>query len=683
MARALQERCACVENKNRGHQQEIDMLTLFSLHVLFFSVFAMGLTALPKPVRAVSFYAYLSIILIIGGFLGNAYSLPISDAIIVSGGNIVYGAFMMTSILFVLAERVIFILRRLIQLVIVVDVFNILLSVLITRTIATSGILNPHGTPSALFETSIPFIALGGVLIIFELGILLFIFELIKRFINSPKLIRAAYLITFVAVLCFDRIAFPLIAFGTTPEVIAVVVGGLTGKLLTATSYSLAILTFTAIFPGRFSAYLNERVFTWRTLLSSSSEIIRDLEDKDAQLTKTQSRIVHSAELAGLGYAISDRSTGRVVECDETYARMHGLTVADFDSLEISEIIGKLIHEDDRAKGVEVHNRIRTGRSAISELRHLLPSGEVRSLRKIFSPLEPLDPNNHQYEVVGQDVTESRQLQEKLFQSQRMDAIGKLTSGVAHDFNNLLAVTLGNLELLNDETTDPEQKELIRNSIQSTLRGTELTRSMLSFARKAPLKPTVIDINKLVLDLEKWTSRTLPSTIVIETSLLTDLLPVEVDPNSAESGLLNLILNARDAMPEGGKLTIASSNVTVGEGFEELSGNEIDPGKVCARVCYRYWRRYFAGKPEEHIRAVLYYETRWLRLRIGTFDVGGFHAAVGGHYPGLFRAECWDNFQALLQSGDGHQSKSRRCHKPYPGWSQRSAFNHSFGRGQS
>lgn len=556
------------------------MLTLFALHVLFFSAFATGLTTLPKPLRAVGFYAYLSIILIIGGFLGNAYSLPISGEIVVSGGNLAYGAFMMTSIIFILAERDSFILRRLIQLVIVVDIFNILLSLLITRTFAEPGTLNPHGTPSALFETSIPFIILGGILIIFELGIMLFIFELIKRFTLSPVLVRVAYFFTFVAILCFDGIAFPLIAFGPSPEVIAVVAGGLSGKLLTAASYSLSILAFTAIFPAPFAAYLNERVFTWRTLLSTSSAIIRDLEDKDAQLAKTQSQTVHSAVLAGLGHAIFNRKTGRVVECDQIYAGMHGLTVEEFISLDIeSEIIGNLIHEDDRQKNVDLQSRIFKGEVVISELRHVLPSGEIRSLRKIFSPLNPSDPENEFYEVVGQDVTETRQLQDKLFQSQKMDAIGKLTGGVAHDFNNLLAVTLGNLEHLNDEVTDPDLKKLIQNSIDATLRGADLTGNMLSFARKAPLKPTIVDLNQLVQEMEKWIGRTLPSTIEVETELPAGLWPCKVDPTSAESGLLNLILNARDAMPQGGKLTLVTSNVTVDENCVELRNENVEPGR--------------------------------------------------------------------------------------------------------
>ncbi len=534
---------------------------------------------LPKPYRMVYLYAYLSVILIIGGFLGNAYSLPISDGVVVSGGNLAYGAFMMTSVLFVLAERDIFVLRRIIQLVVVVDIFNILLSSIIIRTIGAPGVLNPNGTPAGLFENSIPFIILGGVLIILELGVMLFVFEIIKRFVHSPVLIRATYLITFIAILCFDGIAFPLIAFGTSPEVVSIVVGSLPGKLLTATFYGMAFLTFTALFTKRFSAYLDARVFTWQTLTSSSSEILRDLDAKDVQLTKSQSRIVHSAELAGLGYAISDLKTGRVVECDEVYAAMHGMTVKDFEAYDINKIIGQLIHEEDRQEGTEVVKKVMRGEGAICELRHVLPNGEVRSLRKIFSPLDPSGPDNTLVEVVGQDVTESSQLQEKLYQSQKMDAIGKLTGGVAHDFNNLLAVILGNLELLNDEITDPEKQELIQASIQATLRGADLTRNMLSFARKAPLRPTLVEVNQIVRDLEKWTSRTLPSTITVETNLDDAVAVINVDSSSAESGLLNLILNARDAMPQGGKLTIETSNVSVAEGTKTPAGDDIEPGQ--------------------------------------------------------------------------------------------------------
>ncbi|MBP0482026.1 ATP-binding protein [Sagittula salina] len=556
------------------------MIAVFILHVLFFSGIALALTILPRPSRAVSLYAYLSVILIIGGFLGNAYSLPITDDVTVSGGNIVYGAFMLTSILFVLVERDVFIIRRVIVLVAAVDAFNILLSSLVTRSIGTPGIINPHGTPAALFESSISLILLGGVLIILELSVMLILFEWIKRFSLSQTVVGAAYLTTFVAILCFDGIAFPLIAFGTAPEVIAIVFGGFTGKFLTATSYSLAILAFMAIFPARFSAYLKDNVFTWRMLLSSSSEIIRDLEDKDALLTKSQSRLAHSAQLAGLGYAIADIATGRIVESDDAYANMHGMSAKDIDGLDIDrDMIGILVLDDDREKATALRERLKNGETVTGELRHVLPGGEVRSLRKIFSPFDPEWKTSTLYEVVGQDVTETRQLQERLFQAQKMDAIGKLTGGIAHDFNNLLAVTMGNLELLDDELTDPEQKSLIQNCLNSTKRGAELTRNMLSFARKARLETTVVNLNQIVRDSGNWVSRTLPSTIEVETALAPDLWPIEIDAASTESSLLNLTLNARDAMQKGGKLTITTANAIIAENSDEARDLDITPGR--------------------------------------------------------------------------------------------------------
>ncbi|SFS50011.1 PAS domain S-box-containing protein [Sulfitobacter marinus] len=556
------------------------MIFPFAIHVCLFSGFALVITFLPKPYRAVFFYAYLSIILVIGGFLGNLYSLPIADGIVVSGGNLAYGALMMTSVLFVLVERDIFVLRRIVFLVVAVNVFNILLMIVVADTLSSPDTLNPHNTSAALFATSIPFIILGGTLIVLALGIMLYLFELIKRATQSPILGLIAYLIVFIAILCLDGIAFPLIAFGTSKDVIAMVAGGLTGKLLTATAYSMAILTFYVISPTRFSEYLKQNVFNWGTLLRSSSDIIKSIAQKDEQLSRTNSRIAHSAELAGLGYGVSNRKTGKIVDCDVAYAKMHGLKVDDILSLDIDEgMIGKIVHPDDRQKAKVYRNTVFGMQPAISELRYVMPDGDVRTLRKIFSPIDVSDEDGDLYEVVSQDITDTTRLQEQLFKSQKMDAIGNLTGGVAHDFNNLLAVILGNLELLQDEITDADQKELLKNSITSTLRGAELTRNMLSFARKAQLEPTTVDLNGLIRNMKNWIGRTLPSNIDVKTSFLEELWETEVDASSAEAGILNLILNARDAMPDGGQLTIETMNVIVDDDYVELYDEEVDPGQ--------------------------------------------------------------------------------------------------------
>lgn len=177
------------------------------------------------------------------------------------------------------------------------------------------------------------------------------------------------------------------------------------------------------------------------------------------------------------------------------------------------------------------------------------------------------------------EIAERTKIQEQLAVSQKLEAVGKLTGGVAHDFNNLLAVTLGNLELLRDEINDPQQKTMIEKGIAATLRGSDLTRSMLAFARKASLEPSPIDINLVVQETKSWISRTLPATITVKTSLLDGLWLVEADPSATESALLNLILNAQDAMPRGGKLTIETANINIDESYIDVRQEELTPGR--------------------------------------------------------------------------------------------------------
>ncbi len=184
------------------------------------------------------------------------------------------------------------------------------------------------------------------------------------------------------------------------------------------------------------------------------------------------------------------------------------------------------------------------------------------------------------------DVTEMIETQKQLerqkevtFFAQKHEIIGQLTGGVAHDFNNLLAVVMGNQELLRDELTDPEQIKLVDASLQATERGADLTRSMLAFARKARLEPVVIDLNELVTQIRGWSGRTFPANIEIETRAQAGLWKIEADPGSTESALLNLIVNARDAMPDGGRLTIETANIDSLPDGAVIPGVDREPGR--------------------------------------------------------------------------------------------------------
>ncbi len=177
------------------------------------------------------------------------------------------------------------------------------------------------------------------------------------------------------------------------------------------------------------------------------------------------------------------------------------------------------------------------------------------------------------------DTTDLVLAQQQLQQSQRLEAIGQLTGGVAHDFNNLLSIIQGNTELIREM---PErQMELTGAILRATKNGTDLTQSLLAFARKQPLEPRAIALDQMVHSLSPLLGRTLGETIHIVTQAEDGLWPALADPGQVETAILNLTINARDAMPGGGKLTISCKNTTL-DGFELLGTETTPPGDFVA-----------------------------------------------------------------------------------------------------
>jgi PAS domain S-box-containing protein len=184
----------------------------------------------------------------------------------------------------------------------------------------------------------------------------------------------------------------------------------------------------------------------------------------------------------------------------------------------------------------------------------------------VIDPVHDEDGSMIGFAKITRDVTERREAQraldqtrEALFQSQKLDAIGRLTGGVAHDFNNLLMVVLGSLELIRKRVTeDPKITPLIDNAIEGAQRGAVLTQRMLAFARKQDLKTQAVRLPGLVEGVTAMLEGALGPSIRIETEMPADLPDLSADPNQLEAVLLNLVLNARDAMPEGGVVRIAA-----------------------------------------------------------------------------------------------------------------------------
>ncbi|MBS0361737.1 MAG: response regulator [Proteobacteria bacterium] len=170
-----------------------------------------------------------------------------------------------------------------------------------------------------------------------------------------------------------------------------------------------------------------------------------------------------------------------------------------------------------------------------------------------------------------QDVTERETAAALLRQAQKMESVGQLTGGLAHDFNNLLAVIIGNLDLIGGDLKDGSlEKEFADTALEAALKGSELTKQLLAFSRRQTLDPKVVDLNALVEGMAPLWRRTLGEAVTVKLALKGDLWRSRLDPAQMESSLLNLVINARDAMPDGGVLTVETTNATVDPDNPEL-----------------------------------------------------------------------------------------------------------------
>ena len=176
------------------------------------------------------------------------------------------------------------------------------------------------------------------------------------------------------------------------------------------------------------------------------------------------------------------------------------------------------------------------------------------------------------------DLTEKVATEERIRQAEKMEAMGQLTGGIAHDFNNILTVITGTIEILADAVKeDPQLAAITRMIDEAASRGADLTQHLLAFARKQPLEPRETDVNGLIIDTAKLLQRTLGEQVEIESVFEEEICPAIVDPNQLATALLNLALNARDAMPDGGKLVIETGLVVLDENYARITG-DVRPG---------------------------------------------------------------------------------------------------------
>jgi PAS domain S-box-containing protein len=328
----------------------------------------------------------------------------------------------------------------------------------------------------------------------------------------------------------------------------AFIIGGAVGWL------ALAGLTASTIFVA----------WTNRRLTRSMAQTRAALQAKEATDALTRALFANAADYL---YVVNVEGDGRfvVAELNEALEKAMGLSREQLVGRPISELTPpgfakrlsalyrKVIAEDGP---VTTRDEIRP-----------LPGG-ARIWESVLAPVRNSEGVADRIIGSSRDITDRVRSEERLREAQRMEAIGQLTGGVAHDFNNLLQVIRGNLELL-EGAVAAEQKagQRLGNALHAVDRAAQLTSQLLAFARRQPLAPQVVNLSRLVGDMADLLRRTLGEAIEVETVVAEGLWNTVADPAQVESALLNLALNARDAMPEGGRLTIEIANASLDEAY--------------------------------------------------------------------------------------------------------------------
>jgi two-component system NtrC family sensor kinase len=235
-------------------------------------------------------------------------------------------------------------------------------------------------------------------------------------------------------------------------------------------------------------------------------------------------------------------------------------------------------------------------------------------------------------QILREEIARREASEEALRQAQKMEAVGRLTGGIAHDFNNLLTAIIGNLDLALRRIDGQERvRGWLANSRQAADRAAALVQRLLAFSRQHPLEVKSVDINRLVANMSDLLGHTIGETVAIETVLAGGLWSAAIDPNQLENAIINLAVNARDAMPEGGRLTIETANCHLDEYYVEQVGDDIAPGQyvmvavsdsgagMTREVMNRAFEPFFTTKPSG------------VGTGLGLSQVYGFAKQSGGH----------------------------------------------------
>jgi PAS domain S-box-containing protein len=308
-------------------------------------------------------------------------------------------------------------------------------------------------------------------------------------------------------------------------------------------------------------------------ILALASDTTERKRQED-RLRSSEARLARAQRMANLGSWEQDLESGEI-RLSEDACRIFGLPPGQ--SLTTRETLLSIVHpEDQKSVRDAIQNAPALGSCSQIDHRVILPDGTERF---VLQYIEPPCNEAGRGRLLGtvQDVTEYKHLEEKFRRAQKLEGIARLAGGVAHDFNNLLVVINGYAEMIMAKLKDADPlRDQIQEIINAGNRAAAVSRRLLAFSRKQAIRPHVIDLDRLLGDLENMLRRLIREDIEVKQILTPGLWSVKADPDQVEQVVMNLVVNARDAMPEGGLLTIGTSNIELGD-INEFPG--LTPGR--------------------------------------------------------------------------------------------------------
>ncbi len=287
---------------------------------------------------------------------------------------------------------------------------------------------------------------------------------------------------------------------------------------------------------------------------------VTDQRRSEEALRQSEERFAKAFRSSPLPITISTRAEGRYLDVNDAFLKMTEYTRAEVVGHRSSELTFWLEPED---RAVMIRQLAERGEVARLEAKIRTKTGDIR-LAEISAELIELDRNACVL-AITHDVTERRRLEEQLRQAQKMEAVGKLAGGIAHDFNNMLSVIIGYADLLQERVESRPARKGLDEIKKAADRAASLTRQLLAFSRRQVLLPRVLDLNSVIDNLSKMLRHMIGEDIELVLAPGASLGHVKADPIQVEQAIMNLAVNARDAMPHGGKLILATTNADLDE----------------------------------------------------------------------------------------------------------------------